>query len=160
MEEHADGDLMEMEAKLASVFLATDGGDESPTNVLKRSTLFYSGFGELPLIGSIFRIIGTPNYETWPEARFLSDFSRLAFSPFPPTPLVEHLPHLQLDSPLSVILPRLLVCRAADRISLEEAMFGLEAGWDKVEHYRLSWEDCTNEIVEKGRLKALLASFL
>lgn len=158
MEEHAEGDLEEMETKLAAVFLATE--DEDQSNEVKRAPLFYSGFGELLLIGSIFRIVGTPDYTTWPEARFLPHFSQLAFAPFPPTPLSAHLPYLRSDSPLAVILPMLLVCRPTDRISLENAMFTLNAGWEGLEYYRLDWEDEGSGVREKTRLKALLAGFL
>ena len=162
MEEHGDGDLGEMEEKLANVFLAPNGDASSSDDesTKKRSSLFYSGFGELSLIGSIFRIIGTPNYQTWPEASSLSDFSRLAFAPFLPTPLLDHLPHLRADSPISFILPRLLVCRAAERISMEDAMVGIDMGWETVEYFRLDWDDDAAGVAEKQRLRILLASFL
>ena len=57
-------------------------------------TLFEAGAlgSELALIQSIFRTLGTPNDETWPEVREFSDWGKMQFVEFPAKPWVEILP--------------------------------------------------------------------
>ncbi|GAA5834590.1 hypothetical protein JCM11251_007048 [Rhodosporidiobolus azoricus] len=97
--------------------------DESETEeTLRRKTLFDGGASDFLLAGSIFRVLGTPTVETWPEAAHLPNFSRFTFSSFPPTPLILHLPHLDPSSPLEHILPSMLNISASKRMSAKEAV--------------------------------------
>ncbi|OAV91012.1 hypothetical protein PTTG_04799 [Puccinia triticina 1-1 BBBD Race 1] len=65
-----------------------------------RKTLFDGSIGDIGLAGSIFKIRGTPDSTTWPEAKRLPDFSKLNFHAFPKQDLRVHLPTLRytLDS--------------------------------------------------------------
>jgi len=45
--------------------------DEQVIRPPARTTLFDDGFGDIGLAGSIFRVLGTPNPETWPVSAFL-----------------------------------------------------------------------------------------
>ncbi|GJN94431.1 hypothetical protein Rhopal_007511-T1 [Rhodotorula paludigena] len=69
-----------------------------PEPTLQRKTLFDGGASDFLLAASIFRVLGTPTSETWPESASLPNFARFTFAPFPPTPLASHLPHLETDA--------------------------------------------------------------
>ncbi|GAA6034681.1 hypothetical protein JCM8097_001114 [Rhodosporidiobolus ruineniae] len=94
----------------------------------RRKTLFEGGHSDFALAGSIFRVLGTPTVESWPEAAHLPSFSRFTFASFPPTPLQDHLPHLLPSSALLPVLEGLLRYSAAERTSAESALEKLEAG--------------------------------
>ncbi|GAA5917505.1 hypothetical protein JCM6882_005494 [Rhodosporidiobolus microsporus] len=95
--------------------------EEEEDKGLRRKTLFQGGASDFVLAGSIFKVLGTPTVETWPEAAALPNFSRFTFSSFPPTPLLTHLAHLDSASPLALILPAMLVISAAGRMSARDA---------------------------------------
>ncbi|GAA5966022.1 hypothetical protein JCM21900_004926 [Sporobolomyces salmonicolor] len=101
--------------------------DPTPSSRPQRKTLFQSGGSDFVLAGSIFKVLGTPTIETWPEAAHLPDFSRFSFVAFPPTPLLSHLPHLDPGSVLATILPAMLTCSASKRLSAKSALERLEA---------------------------------
>ncbi|MBW0536510.1 hypothetical protein O181_076225 [Austropuccinia psidii MF-1] len=63
-----------------------------------RKTLFDGNIGDIGLVGSIFKIRGTPNETTWPEARTLPDFSKLEFHQFEPQNLFDLLPFVKSSS--------------------------------------------------------------
>ncbi|GAA6062054.1 hypothetical protein JCM10212_005039 [Sporobolomyces blumeae] len=91
-------------------------GDE-----VKRKPLFESGSSDFVLAASIFKVIGTPTLETWPEAVTLS-FTKFNFVPFPPTPIASHLPHLDPSSPLLSVISSMLVCSAAERMPARQGL--------------------------------------
>ncbi|GAA5883081.1 hypothetical protein JCM3774_000572 [Rhodotorula dairenensis] len=88
-----------------------------PEPVPTRATLFDAGISDFVLAASIFRVLGTPTVETWPEAAHLPNFSRFTFAPFAPTPLSSHLPYLSPTCPLASLLPQLLQISATERIA-------------------------------------------
>ncbi|GAA5872236.1 hypothetical protein JCM1840_004104 [Sporobolomyces johnsonii] len=96
--------------------------DPTPSSGPRRKTLFQSGGSDFVLAGSIFRVLGTPTLETWPEAAHLPNFSRFSFVAFPPTPLLSHLPHLDPASTLADILPAMLICSASKRLPAKSAL--------------------------------------
>ena len=61
---------------------------------ITRMTLFDAGAlgSELALIQSIFKTLGTPNDDTWPEARGFSDWGKMQFVEFPGRTWEEILP--------------------------------------------------------------------
>ena len=58
-------------------------------------TLFEAGAlgSELALIQSIFRTLGTPNDEVWPEAKGFPDWGKMQFVEFPAKSWEEILPN-------------------------------------------------------------------
>ncbi|GAA6020578.1 hypothetical protein JCM10207_008674 [Rhodosporidiobolus poonsookiae] len=94
---------------------------------LERKTLFQGAASDFLLAGSIFKVVGTPTIETWPEAAALPNFSRFTFTAFPPTPLASHLPYLRSPSPLAVVLEGMIVCSAAQRMSAADALSELRS---------------------------------
>ncbi|GAA5853080.1 hypothetical protein JCM3766R1_003192 [Sporobolomyces carnicolor] len=111
---------------------ASSGLDAQPGTAreTKRQSLFTSGSSDFVLAASIFKVVGTPTIESWPEARHLANFARFSFVAFPPTRLEAHLPHL-VASPhgtcprraevLLEVLDRMLDCSASNRMSAREA---------------------------------------
>ncbi|KAK9900919.1 kinase-like protein [Cystobasidium minutum MCA 4210] len=65
----------------------------STAGPIERSTLFEGGYSDFALIGSIFRTLGTPSLETWPEAKDLPDFGKFQYSSFPAQSLSTILPN-------------------------------------------------------------------
>ncbi|CAE6529065.1 unnamed protein product [Rhizoctonia solani] len=59
-----------------------------------RMSLFDSTRGEIGLIASIFKLLGTPTEKTWPDFNVLPAASALVFNPMPPRPLRPLLPNL------------------------------------------------------------------
>ncbi|CAE6518362.1 unnamed protein product [Rhizoctonia solani] len=59
-----------------------------------RMSLFDSTRGEIGLIASVFKLLGTPTETTWPEFNALPAASGLIFNPMPPKPLRPLLPNL------------------------------------------------------------------
>ncbi|GAA6020499.1 hypothetical protein JCM11491_001377 [Sporobolomyces phaffii] len=94
---------------------------EPLTSSPKRESLFNSGQSDFVLAASIFRIVGTPTLETWPEAERLPNFSRFSFASFPPTPLESHLPYLATASPLLDVLRSMMTCSASKRMTAATA---------------------------------------
>ncbi|GAA5958268.1 hypothetical protein JCM3765_004775 [Sporobolomyces pararoseus] len=104
----------------------------STNSLPTRRSLFESGSSDFVLAASVFKIVGTPTLESWPEAEHLPNFTRFSFASFPPTDLASHLPHLDSASPLLDILQSMLVCSAAKRMSAASAEKRLEElGFDK-----------------------------
>ncbi|KAF8602043.1 hypothetical protein BDV93DRAFT_524259 [Ceratobasidium sp. AG-I] len=69
----------------------------------KRTALFDATNGEIGLVASIFRLLGTPTKETWPDFTSLPAASALAFTPMPPQPLRPLLPNLPIhDNPENI----------------------------------------------------------
>ncbi|KAJ1302829.1 hypothetical protein OPQ81_003133 [Rhizoctonia solani] len=67
-----------------------------------RMTLFDSTRGEIGLIASIFKLLGTPTEATWPGFNTLPASSALVFNPVSPRPLRPLLPNLiSSESPTS-----------------------------------------------------------
>ncbi|GAA5872042.1 hypothetical protein JCM16303_000955 [Sporobolomyces ruberrimus] len=87
-----------------------------------RQTLFTSGLSDFVLAASIFKVVGTPTLDTWPEAKQLPNFARFGFASFPPTPLKSLLPHLDPSSPLLEMLESMLVCSASKRMTAATAL--------------------------------------
>lgn len=98
-----------------------------------QETLFCSTEGSFQLIGSIFRLLGTPTAASWPESRDLKDFSRFTFEDFPRRPLQSVLPGLPHGYEGSVILGMLeglLRYNSEERRSARETremMLGIES---------------------------------
>lgn len=86
-----------------------------PSGPIVRSTLFDGGFSDFALIGSMFKIRGTPTLETWPvsypalacrpipaarltfspqDAKALPDFGKFTYRHFPPADLSSLMPNL------------------------------------------------------------------
>ncbi|CAE6468295.1 unnamed protein product [Rhizoctonia solani] len=59
-----------------------------------RMALFDSTRGEIGLIASIFKLLGTPTETTWPEFNALPAASALVFNPMPPRPIRPLLPNI------------------------------------------------------------------
>ncbi|CED82239.1 Cdk activating kinase (CAK)/RNA polymerase II transcription initiation/nucleotide excision repair factor TFIIH/TFIIK, kinase subunit CDK7 [Phaffia rhodozyma] len=80
---------------------AEDDDEENGKN-WRRKSLFVSDRGEIGLAASIFRILGTPTDELWPDFHLFPDSSKLSFLPSPgPLPsLQELLPNLPPIEPL------------------------------------------------------------
>ncbi|ORY77570.1 kinase-like domain-containing protein [Leucosporidium creatinivorum] len=110
-----------------------------------RQTLFDGSRTDFALTGSIFKLLGTPTLNTWPEAANLPSFGHFRFSPFPPEPLRQRLPNLPTssapshpspldsdpslrspsslpNSPLLGIIEGLLKISASQRMSAREAL--------------------------------------
>ncbi|KAH7339015.1 kinase-like domain-containing protein [Rhizoctonia solani] len=68
--------------------------DINRTGAWHRMTLFDSTRGEIGLIASIFKLLGTPTETTWPEFNTLPAASALVFNPMPPRPMRPLLPNL------------------------------------------------------------------
>ncbi|RPA92824.1 kinase-like protein [Choiromyces venosus 120613-1] len=73
---------------------------------------------ELQLIGSIFRKLGTPTLETWPEAANFSDFGKICFNDFPTQKWEDILP----DAPQAAreLVSELVVYESGRRLSASE----------------------------------------
>ncbi|KAG0145534.1 hypothetical protein CROQUDRAFT_658453 [Cronartium quercuum f. sp. fusiforme G11] len=61
---------------------------------MERKTLFIGDSGDIGLVNSIFKILGTPDHSTWPESKDLPDFSKLQFHIYSPKPIETLLPNL------------------------------------------------------------------
>ncbi|KAG9127086.1 hypothetical protein FRC07_000689 [Ceratobasidium sp. 392] len=68
--------------------------DMNVGGVWHRMQLFDCTRGEIGLIASIFKLLGTPTETTWPEFKSLPAASALVFNPVSPRPLGPLLPHL------------------------------------------------------------------
>ncbi|GAA5901456.1 uncharacterized protein JCM6883_000217 [Sporobolomyces salmoneus] len=90
----------------------------------RRKSLFESGSSDFVLAASIFRVLGTPTLETWPEAKDLPNFGRFQFVNHAPNSLRLYLPHLGPDDDgLLEIIESLLVISAGGRsTSTDEKM--------------------------------------
>lgn len=83
----------------------------------RHNTLFNSGAlgSELALIQSIFKTLGTPSLDTWPEAVQFSAWGKIEFHTFPPKPWSEILPHASEDA--RDLVSRLIRYESGDRLS-------------------------------------------
>ncbi|PWW74576.1 kinase-like protein [Tuber magnatum] len=75
---------------------------------------------ELQLIGSIFRKLGTPTLETWPEASNFSDFGKICFNNFPAQKWEDILP--KAPRAVTELLSGLVIFESGDRLSATEAL--------------------------------------
>ncbi|CAE6445425.1 unnamed protein product, partial [Rhizoctonia solani] len=64
-----------------------------------RMALFDSTRGEIGLIASIFKLLGTPTETTWPEFNALPAASALVFNPMSPRPIRPLLPNIMPGEP-------------------------------------------------------------
>ncbi|KAA1100039.1 hypothetical protein PGT21_028222 [Puccinia graminis f. sp. tritici] len=78
------------------------------TGPVIRKTLFEGSIGDIGLAGSIFKILGTPDSTTWPEAKRLPDFSKLNFHAFPKQDIRDYLPNLRFT--LDLLEEKLAIC--------------------------------------------------
>ncbi|KAF9027134.1 kinase-like protein [Hymenopellis radicata] len=86
-----------------------------------RKTLFDGSRGEIALIWSIFKLMGTPTSQTWPDFDQLPDASRVEFNVVPAVPLDASLPNLNDDTELDLIYA-LLKYPPSSRLPATEAL--------------------------------------
>ncbi|KAH9821500.1 kinase-like domain-containing protein [Melampsora americana] len=100
---------------------------------LKRKSLFLGHLGDIGLVGSIFKVLGTPDASTWPESETLPDFAKLTFHTFSPQPLEELLPYTkpekdinkkeEKDSKLIIdLISKLLVYQSTERLTIDQVL--------------------------------------
>ncbi|KAH8922061.1 kinase-like protein [Atractiella rhizophila] len=65
-----------------------DEEDEEDEDAYPHS-LFDASFGELALIASIYKLLGTPTSESWPSSRRFPDTDKIKFDTFPARDLLE-----------------------------------------------------------------------
>ncbi|KAJ3508273.1 hypothetical protein NLJ89_g5848 [Agrocybe chaxingu] len=87
-----------------------------------RDTLFNGERGEIGLAWSIFKILGTPTDETWPEFENLPGSKSVVFNIVPPVPLAPLLPNLPPSSLALDLLQRFLVYPASQRLRARDAL--------------------------------------
>ncbi|KAK6004557.1 hypothetical protein QM012_008419 [Aureobasidium pullulans] len=91
-------------------------------------TLFDSGDlgSDLALIKSIFSTLGTPNTESWPEAKSLPDWGKMAFVQYPSKDWNDILPEASADA--VKLVQKLVVYESGNRIKAdqwrEQSFFG------------------------------------
>ncbi|KAI9830841.1 MAG: hypothetical protein M1819_005366 [Sarea resinae] len=89
---------------------------------LSDKTLFDSGDlgSELALIQSIFKSLGTPTLDVWPQAAEFRDWGKMTFYPFPPQPWSQLLP----DSPAEAqdLVSKLVRYESGERLTAREAL--------------------------------------
>lgn len=90
----------------------------APTGPLVRKSLFEGSIGDIGLVGSIFKILGTPDSTSWPEAKRLPDFSKLNFHAFPKQDLRGYLPALSYT--LELAEQRLLAAQEPEASQLRD----------------------------------------
>lgn len=85
-------------------------------------SLFDSGplGSDLALIQSIFKTLGTPTDESWPEARTFSDWGKMAFYEYPRKSWVGILPNASDDA--RDFVGKLVTYESGDRLTAEEAL--------------------------------------
>ncbi|KIY65729.1 kinase-like protein [Cylindrobasidium torrendii FP15055 ss-10] len=110
------------------VIVQDDGEDEAHNappaeQSLMRKPLFEGTRGEIALIWSIFRTMGTPTEETWPGYESLPGASRMRFNVVPGTPLRGILPNLPEDNaePLVDLIQSLLRYPPDTRLAAKDA---------------------------------------
>ncbi|CEO99521.1 Cyclin-dependent kinase 2 like protein [Plasmodiophora brassicae] len=81
---------------------------------------FIVGESDIDQLFRVLRVMGTPNDETWPEAKTLPDYNKIHFSYMPGIALQDILPDAS-EGALS-LLQRFLVLRSTNRISAREAL--------------------------------------
>ncbi|EGG06245.1 uncharacterized protein MELLADRAFT_87401 [Melampsora larici-populina 98AG31] len=102
-------------------------------NHLQRKSLFVGHLGDIGLVGSIFKVLGTPDASTWPESETLPDFSKLTFHTYSPQPLEDLLPYTkprngshqkeEKDSKLIIdLISRLLVYQSTERLTIGQVL--------------------------------------
>lgn len=110
-------------------------GDRSDENLnhLQRKSLFVGHLGDIGLVGSIFKVLGTPDASTWPESGTLPDFSKLAFHTYSPQPLGDLLPYTKPEddrhkkeeksSELIIdLISKLLVYQSTERLTVNQVL--------------------------------------
>lgn len=101
------------------------GKQESP---LRRADLFEGGHSDFALIGSIFRTLGTPTLESWPEAASLPDYGKFTYKSFTPRDLRDLLPNMPSSSGAhgascpADLVSRFLRYPYGERLSASEAL--------------------------------------
>ncbi|KAI9809458.1 MAG: hypothetical protein M1827_006838 [Pycnora praestabilis] len=85
-------------------------------------TFFDSGDlgSELALVQSIFKSLGTPTLETWPEAAKFPDWGKMSFYEFPPKPWDELLP--QVPEIGRDLISKLIRYESGERLTATEAL--------------------------------------
>ena len=86
----------------------------------KAKTLFKAGAlgSELALIQSIFRTLGTPNDEVWPEAQGFSDWGKMQFVEFPGKAWQQILPGV--DDVARDLVKKLVRYQSTERLTAAE----------------------------------------
>ena len=84
---------------------------------LSNNKPLFQGNSEQDQLKKIFRIMGTPNPESWPQVCELPEWSNLEFEPFDPVEI-----DLPLEDPGLDLLSSLLVCNPSARISAKNAL--------------------------------------
>ncbi|KAL7276531.1 mitogen-activated protein kinase [Rhizina undulata] len=75
---------------------------------------------DLRLIASIFKKLGTPTLETWPEASKFPDFGKIAFHAFPSQPWHQILP--ETPEAARELVEKLVMFESAHRVTAQEAL--------------------------------------
>ncbi|KAK2462861.1 hypothetical protein APHAL10511_005059 [Amanita phalloides] len=93
-----------------------------------RKSLFDGTRGELGLLWSIFKTMGTPNDQTWPGFKTLSDARSVSFNQVPAVPLDSKFPNLpppthpDMRSHALDFISKLLVYPPEDRLHAQDAL--------------------------------------
>lgn len=87
--------------------------------MINNSPLF-PGENDIDQLGTVFRVLGTPNADTWPALSTLPDYNKIQFEDMPPVPLED----VVCEAPPSAIalLSRTLIYNSKERISAHEAL--------------------------------------
>lgn len=94
---------------------------------ITQTTLFDAGAlgSELALIQSIFKTLGTPNEETWPEAKGFSDWGKMQFVDFAGRTWEEILPGA--DEAARDFVGKLVKYQSSERLTAAEvSVYGVE----------------------------------
>ncbi|KAL9599214.1 MAG: hypothetical protein Q9219_003995 [cf. Caloplaca sp. 3 TL-2023] len=85
-------------------------------------SLFDSGplGSDLALIQSVFKTLGTPTDESWPEAKAFPDWGKMAFVEYPAKPWEAILPHAPADA--RDLVARLVTYQSSERMTAAEAL--------------------------------------
>ncbi|KAI9875663.1 MAG: hypothetical protein M1830_008137 [Pleopsidium flavum] len=89
---------------------------------LNNRTLFNSGplGSELALLQSIFKTLGTPDLDVWPEAANFPDWGKMDFHSFPPKPWTELLPKVPADA--IDLVNNLIRYQSSERLSAAQVL--------------------------------------
>ncbi|KAI4216262.1 MAG: hypothetical protein LQ351_001272 [Letrouitia transgressa] len=84
-------------------------------------SLFDSGElgSDLSLLASIFKTLGTPDEEVWPETARFRDWGKMSFHEFPPMPWDEILPHASEDG--RDLVSQLVTYQSTSRLTAADA---------------------------------------
>ncbi|WWC91959.1 uncharacterized protein L201_006912 [Kwoniella dendrophila CBS 6074] len=113
-----------------------DDDYDQEQNERERIPLFNSTYGSIGLSSSIFKILGKPTNENWPDFNLLPDSNKITFPlipTFPTKPLIDRLPDLskfskQYQHDVLQVIQSLLRLDPKDRIDAKEV---LQMNWFK-----------------------------